>query len=99
MFRFCLFVTVHSLTGSLLEFLHLSDSRISSKLQQSHWTYNMSAMATGISNVHSVCVNDSYFSTVSGTQIINNYNVRAPLNAGKLCWTPHRALDLICNRP
>ena len=57
----------------------------------------MSATATGISNVHSVCVNDSNFSTVSGTQI--NYNLKAPLNAGKLYWTHHRALDLIYNRP
>ena len=51
----------------------------------------MSATATGISNVHSVYVNDSNFSTVSGTQI-NNYNVKASLDAGQLCWTPHRAL-------
>jgi len=56
----------------------------------------MSATATGISNVNSVCVNDSNFSTVSGTQIngtqINNYNVKASLDAGKLCRTPHCAL-------
>jgi len=57
----------------------------------------MNATTTGISNVHSVYVNDSNLSTVSGTQIngtqingtqINNYNA----NAGKLCWTPHRVL-------
>ena len=49
----------------------------------------MSAMATGISNVHSVCVNDSNFSTVSGTQINYNYNVKASLDAGKLCCPPN----------
>jgi len=46
---------------------------------------------TGISNVQSVNVKDSIFSTVSGNQI-NNYNVRAALDASKLCYTPYHVL-------
>ena len=46
---------------------------------------------TGISDVHSVNVKDSIFSTVSGTQI-NQYNVRPALDPSKLCCTPYRVL-------
>ena len=58
----------------------------------------MSAMTTGISNVQSVSVKDSVFSTVSGTQYLNYYDVRSALDAGELCPTvPH--LGLALNRP
>src|SRR3984957_12508253 len=50
--------------------------------------FNVMSATTGISNVHSVNVKDSIFSTVSGTQI-NQYNVRAALDASKLCYTPY----------
>jgi len=43
---------------------------------------------TGISNVQSVDVKDSIFSTVSGIQI-NHYNARAALDASKLRCTPY----------
>ena len=51
----------------------------------------MDASATAISNVDSVIVKDSVFSTATGTQI-NNYNIRAALDVGKLCWRAYHAL-------
>jgi hypothetical protein len=50
----------------------------------------MSATTTGISNVDSVVVKDSFLA-IGGTQVNHHYNVRATADAGELRWMPYYA--------